>query len=186
MMSASKWKPYPQYKKSNGPTGMLPISWSEVRFRMLFDTQKGKIPSEIHPEALPDSIPYVSMEYLREGTGSQHVIPEQGSVIIEEDDMMILWDGSNAGEVLKSKYGILSSTAAKISPKNDECRDFDFFSLKSMESLIKSGNTGMGIPHVGGDFLKELCLPRPRLDEKKKLPIFSIIEQKSFTRELQD
>ena len=113
-MSASKWKPYPQYKKSNGPTGMLPISWSEVRFRMLFDTQKGKIPSEIHPEALPDSIPYVSMEYLREGTGSQHVIPEQGSVIIEEDDMMILWDGSNAGEVLKSKYGILSSTAAGI------------------------------------------------------------------------
>jgi type I restriction enzyme S subunit len=139
---------------------------------MLFDTQKGKIPSEIHPEALPDSIPYVSMEYLREGTGSQHVIPEQGSVIIEEDDMMILWDGSNAGEVLKSKYGILSSTAAKISPKNDECRDFDFFSLKSMESLIKSGNTGMGIPHVGGDFLKELCLPRPRLDEKKKIAQF--------------
>jgi type I restriction enzyme, S subunit len=171
-MSALKWKSYPDYKSSKNPVGALPTSWDEIRFRMLFKTQKGKMPSEIHSEPLPDSIPYVSMEYLREGIGGQHVILEQGSVIIEDDDLMILWDGANAGEVLKSKYGILSSTAAKISPKNDECRDFDFFSLKSMESIIKSGNIGMGIPHVGGDFLKELILSRPSLNERRKIATY--------------
>lgn len=179
-MSASKWIPYPNYKSSKSPVGTLPTSWDEIRFGMLFETQKGKIPSEIHSEPIPDSIPYVSMEYLREGTMSQYVIPEQGSIIIEHDDLMILWDGSNAGEILKSKFGILSSTAAKISPKNDECRDFDFFSLKSMEPIIKSGNTGMGIPHVGGDFLKELILPRPSLDEKQKIAKFLNHQTEAF------
>lgn len=171
-MSTSKWKPYPNYKSSKSPVGTLPTSWEEIRFRLLFGTQKGKIPSLIHSEPLPDSIPYVSMEYLREGTISQHVTPGKGSVIVEEDDMIILWDGSNAGEILKSKFGILSSTAAKILPKNDECRDFDFFCLKSLEPIIKSGNTGMGIPHVGGDFLKEVRLPRPSLNERQKIVKF--------------
>jgi type I restriction enzyme, S subunit len=170
-MSASKWKPYPQYKKSNGPTGMLPFSWSEVRFRMLFDTQKGKIPSEIHPEALADSVPYLTLEYIRKGINPQYVVPGENLLVLNEDDLLIWWDGT-AGEVLKSPFGVISSTAAHISPKYDECRDFDYYSLKTMEPIIKSGNTGMGIPHVDGVFLKELVLPRPSLDERQKISTF--------------
>ena len=164
---------YPEYKESQCELGMLPCGWEEVRFRFLFSTIKGKIPDQVLPNQEEGAIPYVSMEYLRDGEIGGFVVPNSKSIVLDDNQIMILWDGSNSGEILRTKYGVLSSTAALLVPKQLE-HDFNYFCLKAMEPIIKSGNTGMGIPHVNGEFLKDVIVPWPPLDERKKIADFLI------------
>jgi len=163
--------PYSEYRESRCELGMLPSGWGEIKFRFLFSTIKGKIPDQVLPHQEEGAIPYVSMEYLRDGEIGGFVVPNSKSIVLENNQIMILWDGSNSGEILKTKHGVLSSTAALLVPKHSE-HDFNYYCLKAMEPIIKSGNTGMGIPHVNGEFLKNVILPWPPLDERKKIADF--------------
>jgi type I restriction enzyme S subunit len=88
-------------------------------------------------------------------------------VTAENQDVLLLWDGSNAGEFLRAKYGVVSSTAALVSPFQFD-RKFLFWLCKAAEPVLKMFTNGMGIPHVDGEFLKNLVLPYPKAHKDQK------------------
>jgi len=148
-------------------------NWCEIRFRYIASTSKGRLPAkgndqtaEPDPDVDADCLPYLSMEYLRGDSGaSTYVLPE-GMVVADDQDVLLLWDGSNAGEFLRAKSGAVSSTAALVSPIRFD-RKFLFWLCKAAEPVIKTFTNGMGIPHVDGEFLRDLVLPYPKEAETR-------------------
>lgn len=147
----------------NSPSAVLPnsLSWSEVRFRYLASTAKGRLPQKEEEESLADEeshVPYLSMEYIRGEDEARNFVPSKGMLLALDADVILLWDGSNAGEFFKAKFGAISSTTALVRPYY-LTKNYLFWVCKAVEPILKTFTNGMGIPHVDGEFLSNLRLP---------------------------
>lgn len=154
----------------------IPGDWEEVNLKFLFFISKGNGFSKYYDSqnAIGEElIPYLSMEYLRkDDVDNQYINSNESHVLVTENDTLILWDGSNAGEFIKGKFGALSTTLSKISPKRKVERTFSYYLLKAIEKRIKDNTVGMGIPHVNPDYLKSTKLPLPGRDEQHSIATF--------------
>ena len=155
-------KPYSTYKDSGIPwLGDVPEHWEVKKLKFLLKLQKGKNPKDFSADKV--SLPYLSMEYLRgKNIIKTYVLPQDNLVEVQEDDILVLWDGANAGEILKSKHGFLSSTMAVINfNKNFINKKYFFQFLKSLEKEFKDFSTGTTIPHFNSDILlnNHYCIP---------------------------
>nr|WP_279183799.1 restriction endonuclease subunit S [Acetobacter syzygii] len=130
--------------------------------------QKGKPPKSFDTTA-SNALPYLSPEYLRETSGPSYAEPFQTSLIAERGEVLLLWDGSNAGEVFRAKEGIVASTMAIVSPTKAFDRDYFFHLLKSAETHIKNQTNGTGIPHVDRYILEEIVFHLPLHSEQSKI-----------------
>jgi len=140
-------------------------AWAALRFRYLADVRKGRLPSQQGPtsEGLP-LVPYLSMDYLRGEVDEPTLIPvEDGLLLADTGDLLLLWDGSNAGEFMRAKAGVVSSTAALVVPKNVN-PSFFYWACKAQETVLRTETVGMGIPHVSGESLANLRVPLPPPD----------------------
>ena len=118
-----------------------------IKFKYCASLQKGKLPQSIVIKA-PTTLPvYLSMDFLRGGDEQPKYVKDfQKCVLAEDGDILILWDGSNAGEILLSKRGVVSSTVAKVCVSEGIDKRFFYYHLKSIEQEIKNASVGMGIP----------------------------------------
>ena len=148
----------------------IPPGWSEKRFKYLAQTVKGHIPPSTKGDS-PDAktAPYLSMEYLRgEIERPVFVKADHDSLYAENGDVLLLWDGANAGEFCIAKAGIVSSTMAKIMPIGVDDR-FLFWMCKGREDFVRSETVGMGIPHVNGHSLANMRVPLPPLPRQRAI-----------------
>jgi len=169
-------KHYKKYKDSNVDwIGEIPVEWLNVRLKNISSISKGRKATEDYQDFQEGMIPYLSMEYLRNLTESPIYVRmnDESIVLINEDDLLILWDGSKAGEIVKAKYGALSSTMGKIHILKKEF-DLNYVSyyLKNSERYLQDNTVGMGIPHVDGDILRNLVIVQPSIGEQIKIAHF--------------
>ena len=165
---------YPKYKPSGVEwLGDVPEHWEIKRLRYLFSIRKGRLPTETFCSVtLEGDLPYLSMEFLRGETDAPNFVAQASSLVCAEGgDLLLLWDGSNAGEFLKAKKGVVSSTVARLEIRQGE-KGFLSYACKALESQIKDQTVGMGIPHVSGDELKSCSLPYPNSDEQRDIASF--------------
>lgn len=154
----------------NGRRVKIPAEWEVVRLEEIIKYTKGKKPKVVTKNPRDGWLPYLSTEYLRGNISTQFVKPTNNEIIAEKGDILLLWDGSNAGEFFLAKMGVLSSTMVKISLKKEVYdKLFLFYLLKSREHLLKNQTRGTGIPHVDKNILNSLMLPLPRLQEQQKI-----------------
>jgi type I restriction enzyme S subunit len=158
-------KPYPAYKDSGVPwLGQVPAHWEVRAVRHVTRPVKGRQPKALYSEdeAPAGAQPYLTMEYLRrhKGTAKVYCALSDGLVTAAAGDVLLLWDGANAGEFFIAKDGVVSSTASLLSTDEHD-RRYLYFMLKQCEPWLRALSTGMGIPHVDGRILKQMqiCLP---------------------------
>lgn len=150
--------------------GNIPKHWDvSKRFRHIFQVKKGKNPSVQETENKPGYLPYLSATYLRDKE-PDFWVPNEG-LRATENDILLLWDGSNAGEFFSSKVGVVGSTFALLST-NVKCKKYFWYLMKSYEQYIKDTSVGMGIPHVNGDALKNLYVLIPEELEQQTIASF--------------
>jgi|694.fasta_scaffold13359_12 type I restriction enzyme S subunit len=164
-------KKYSIYKPSGvNWIGDIPENWNTLKLKHEYKIQKGRIPKTISEKEDEGLVPYLSMEVLR-GSDTSSFVSNDDGVFVNEGQTLILWDGSNSGEIIKvEKEGILSSTMGvlnKIGNKLNE--DFSFYQLKSHEPEIRNNTNGMGIPHVDGQYVRSLVLLTPPLQEQEQI-----------------
>lgn len=138
-----------------------------ARFRYLASVQKGRAP----PAASASGIPYLTVEYLRGETDSPPLVEAApNSVVAVQGDILLLWDGANAGEFLPAKPGVVSSTLALVMP-NPELIDrrFFFWACKAKQDQIKAQTIGMDIRHVDADYLANLPFFVPNMDQQRTI-----------------
>lgn len=130
--------------------------------------EKGKAPKETFDFPAEGLVPYLSPEYLRGIGNPMYVVPNDKLVNINDGEIIILWDGSNAGEILNSKKGILASTMTKIIfDENEFDKIFFRYVLKYNEYILKAKTAGSGIPHVDKGIVKKLEVLKPSKPEQK-------------------
>jgi type I restriction enzyme S subunit len=161
-----------------------------ISLKYLVEITKGKKPKyeiDVYSEGL---IPYLSMDYLRGKNLSPIYVDETKDSIVRvnNNDLLILWDGSKAGEIVYGKEGALSSTMAKIDIVSSKVtKAYLTYFLIHSQADIQGNTVGMGIPHVNGEDLKNLSVylsskqTQIRIAEfldKKTEEINAIIEKK--------
>jgi type I restriction enzyme S subunit len=152
--------------------GPLPEQWETVRLGDAVKTIKGRKPDSLMELPEKGSIPYLTADYFRTLSPSKFVKlqSEASLVTVGENDIVLIWDGSNAGDVFSGLEGILASTMVKMLPKltNLESR-FLYFFLKTQFDLFNSKTTGSTVPHVNKQLFQNLTIPLPQLPEQKAI-----------------
>ena len=128
--------------------GEVPEHWEVKRMKDIVKLMKGRTPEDLTFEEI--SYPYLTMDYLRDRSGKEIIYPQKtaGLLKIDAGEIIVLWDGANAGEFILSKEGYLGSTMAvflcncKIVDKN-----YLYYLLKSVEKHSKYFANGATIPH---------------------------------------
>ena len=119
---------------------------------------KGKKPILIE-YSNEDTLPYLSAEYLRNNKLESYVDKKNidSKYHCNSDDLLIIWDGSNSGEVFMGKSGILSSTMAKLKIKDKKYTNkYLYYFLKQKFSILNEKVTGAAIPHLNKAVLENL------------------------------
>ncbi len=146
-------------------------NWGNIDISQKISFIKGKAPKKLINNPEPGYIPYLTPELLRGNSSSIEYCLENESVSVSDNEVIILWDGSNAGEILKAKAGALASTMARIKIQSMEIDSLYLYNfLKNYEYRIKNQVRGSGIPHVDRKVFSELPDDFPvTLSEQRKI-----------------
>jgi type I restriction enzyme S subunit len=146
--------------------GEIPKGWVRAKYRYSGVFTKGKLPNEQNIECLGKPIIGAS-EML--GKECRNFSLDTNIPTCKKQDVLILWDGANAGIVANNCDGIVSSTVVKY-----ECTDenfdsqFLFYLFKNGEHFFKSKVNGTTIPHMNQKYIDEyLCIQPPLLEQQK-------------------
>lgn len=140
------------------------MSWEIVNLGDIVAISKGKK----HTPLENGKNRYINIENLHNASNS--LFTNESGVFVEENDLIIAWDGANAGKVGVGFLGVIGSTLARLKIKDEKSHSrFLYWFLDSKNELIKSQRTGATIPHVNGNALKELEIPLPPLPIQKRI-----------------
>ena len=150
----------------------VPIHWNKTRFKGFVSFKKGKSPNKFSVNE--SDYPYLSMDYLRGREKKiSYVQHNNECIFVGNDDLLVLWDGANAGDILKSKRGCLSSTIAIIKFKKSLLlKEYLYYFLKSKENEFKSFANGTTIPHFSPRVLTDQEFYIPEHKEQKLISEF--------------
>ncbi len=137
----------------------------------VFNYKKGVKPKYLVEEEIENGIPYLTAKYFRQNKPEAYTKDIAGNRFVKanKDDVILIWDGSNAGDVFKGLAGALASTMVKFEKNDKVLDDFLFFFLKTKFTLLNSKTTGSTIPHVSKNILDNLELPYYPLPEQRKI-----------------
>jgi type I restriction enzyme, S subunit len=115
-------------------------------------------------------LPVLTPEYLRNNGGGKKAVVTDDVVLVNDGELILLWDGSNAGEFFRAKQGILASTmvALDFDAKEFEA-DYLYYNLKHFEPYLKAQTRGSGVPHVDKEILLSHQIYKPLLPEQSKI-----------------
>ena len=130
--------------------------------------KKGKKIEQI--EESENTIRYIQIDDLRNNDNLKFCEKNDKYVIAKEKDIIIAWDGANAGTVGFGLNGAIGSTLARLDINDDEidtiyCAMF----LRSKFRYLREKCTGATIPHLSRASLEDLKLPKPSLKTQKKI-----------------
>jgi type I restriction enzyme S subunit len=149
----------------------LPEGWEWVRLEEILKFLKGKTPRKLYDYEDEGMTIYLTPEYLRKNKCDVAFCKKEETLLANED-IIILWDGSNAGEVFWAEKGAVASTMAKIDINSSDYpiyKKFLYYHLKSNEFAFKYQVKGSGIPHFEKDILNTLNSIFPPLPEQRKI-----------------
>ena len=150
--------------------GQVPEHWIGYRMQYITRLEKGKMPQEL--TSTDGDAPYLTMDLLRNReTIVTYPANTKGLVCVEDNDLLLLWDGANAGEILQAKRGYLGSTMAIIHYSKEIIESkFAFYFFKALERRFKEDANGTTIPHFNRASLNSCMyfLP-PTLSEQRAI-----------------
>jgi len=162
--------------------GPLPEDWKVVKLGEVITYQKGRKPEKLSEEPLSGSLPYLTAEYFR--TGQAKLFISEGdnnkNIICEPSDIVLIWDGSNAGDVFTGLRGILASTMVRIRSNASKLDHvFAYFYLKTKSDELNNKTTGSAVPHINRSIFESLPIPLPPLPEQRKIAYVLYTVQKA-------
>lgn len=138
-------------------------NWEEKKFKEVINSGiKGKAKAEMSgTKSL-----YLDTNYLNGGVVTYVDSPRD----VENDDVLILWDGSQAGTVYYGFSGALGSTLKAYRAK--ESGAFLYQQLKRNQQIIYDRYRTPNIPHVVKTFTDEFMVSMPSSEEQQKIGTF--------------
>lgn len=146
--------------------GEIPEHWEVKRVKDICKIQKGKA-VEAFSERSEGMLPCIDTNFLR---GRDNIVYCKTGLKVSPNKVLILWDGANAGELFFNlNVGYLGSTFGLFHTKLNN--EFLYYYLKGIEQYSRDNLTGMGIPHVDGNVLKQTIALLPSHAEQERIVI---------------
>lgn len=140
----------------------------------LFNIRKGRKMNEvaIADDSSISKVRYLQIEDLRDANNLKYCEAKEDAIIVSSKDIVIAWDGANAGTSNFGLEGAIGSTLARLSPKKDGLFiPYVGRFLQFNEPYLRATCTGATIPHVHRQSLEDLVVPLPSLEMQKKIII---------------
>ena len=137
--------------------------WEE---RKLGEVVEGEIKGKAKANMQGNRSIYLETEYLNGGETTF----VDSDADVEEDDILILWDGSQAGTVYHGFFGALGSTLKAYRPK--ESGKFVYYQLVAHQEMIFQRYRTPNIPHVIKTFTEEFSVFTTSLPEQERIGNF--------------
>jgi type I restriction enzyme, S subunit len=156
------------------------------------DIQKGRKATEVFDRPVDGAHRYLQIDDLREETTRKFARDARG-IFATCRDVVIAWDGANAGTAGFNLEGYIGSTLAALKPKSEAKIFAPYLGqfLRGKFDYLQARTTGATIPHLDRDALESIALPLPALSEQKR--IAAILEKadrlrrvRGYARQLSD
>lgn len=150
--------------------GEIPKDWGNLKFKYSGSFQKGKLPKEFNVEG--NGYPIIGASEMLGKTPRLYSL-EADLPVCDIEDILILWDGANAGIVSTNHKGIISSTTVRYSCADKRCSSgYVFYLFKSVEPYFREKVFGTTIPHMNMEYINDVPLLLPTLAEQKAIAEF--------------
>lgn len=139
---------------------------------------KGKTPPSLFCEQNNGQlVPYLSPDFLRgKCSPEQYSTCSKNTVFVNDGEVIVLWDGSNAGEILISKTGILASTMTMLVFDESQLdKKYIGYVFQNLEYILKAKTAGSGIPHADKGIINHLEFYRP--EKSKQVAIANLLSK---------
>jgi len=147
--------------------GEIPKEWNPARFKYSGCFVKGKLPVIQNNEN--KGIPVIGASEML-GKEPRLYTEDSNLPMCTEEDILILWDGANAGIIANKCKGVVSSTAVKYSCTDKRFdKQYMFYLLKNAEPFFKSKVGGTTIPHMNTTYIDEYLCVLPSFSEQQKI-----------------
>jgi len=150
----------------------FPKDWNVRKLKDIIIYRKGIKPKRFYiKKENDDYLPYLTTEYLRGESEPKYVNPNENKIIVAEpEDILMIWDGSGAGDLFIGFKGIVASTFVCIKcNKNIIYPKYLYYYLLKKTETLKQRTKGTGIPHINKETFENLLIPIPSLEEQKKI-----------------
>ena len=139
-----------------------------IKLQNIVKIKKGKKVLEFSNEFVDGAHRYIQIDDLRHDENVKYTSSK--GVEVKKDDVLIAWDGANAGTVRYGLAGLAGSTISCLEIVDNKFETaFIGKCLKSKFRLIRANCTGATIPHVSRDYLLNLSIPVKSLKEQKQI-----------------
>lgn len=136
------------------------------RLENIVSIAKGKKPtfSESPGE---NSVRVLQIDDLRNDNNIKYTDDKTG-VFAKKEDVLLAWDGANAGTIGFGKTGYIGSTIAVLRKNNPKDFDTVFIGkfLQSQSEFLRGKSTGATIPHIDRKSLESLRIPRLSISDQ--------------------
>ena len=135
----------------------------------MFELSKGRKADMVYDTPKKGTKKYLQINNIRGGKVNHFTPDVQGTEVVS-DDLIIAWDGANAGTVGYGLKGLIGSTLARLRPLvSDIYSPFAGRFLQSQFQVLNSLTTGATIPHINRAILQAIKIPLPPLEEQKRI-----------------
>ena len=139
-----------------------------VKFGEIVTISKGRKLSNVYSNSALNKQRYIQIDDLRNDSNLKY--SSDAGVEVKPEDLIIAWDGANAGTVGYGLEGLIGSTLARLRLTDKDCHaPFVGRFLQSKFSYIRANCTGATIPHVSRNVLEQLSVPSPPLPEQHRM-----------------
>jgi type I restriction enzyme S subunit len=131
---------------------------------------KGKKPSATSAGPEEGFINYLQIDNLRPNAKAKYC-SAKNSIQAAPSDVILAWDGANAGISASGLEGAIGSTLARLRPNNLDQLDGGYLSefLRFKESELRRNTNGATVPHIDPRYLGLLEVPLPPLRQQQKV-----------------
>lgn len=139
------------------------------RLGNIVDIKKGRKP-KLLGTPVQDSVRFLQIDDLRNDDNIKYTSDKTG-ILAYEDDVLIAWDGANAGTIGFGKSGYIGSTIALLRKKTDSEFNTAFIGkfLQSQFTYLRSKASGATIPHIDRKSLENLRIPVLPLNDQIRI-----------------
>lgn len=142
--------------------------WQTKKLGEVCNLIKGKKPKNF---VLKSNKPYLTAKVVR-GTEEPKFAAKNcpSSISVKGEDIVIIMDGSNSGEMFTGLEGVLASTMGIVKyPKDLLNSKYLLHFLRTHRENFTKSRTGAAIPHLNKEGFENLEIPLPPLTEQQRI-----------------
>ena len=145
----------------------IPEKWTLTELSKIVIYSKGKKPKKLVNGKTDGYVPYVNIKAFEQKIIDEYADVES-SKLVDESDILVVWDGARFGLSGTAMVGAAGSTLMVLKPILCYSRFVHAF-INRYYQFINSKPKGSGTPHVNPDIFWNLPFPLPPLNEQKRI-----------------